>query len=67
MVQGPLLVDARSPHGISVKDEVVIQKLMPGLVLSFHTPRVMSLQSLGMKRGGVEFIMASCILLASLM
>ena len=46
MVQGPLHGDAKSSHGISVKDEAVTQKSMHGLALPFHTLLVMSMQSL---------------------
>ena len=44
----------------------VIQKLMYGLVLPFSTPQSYELAIFRTKRGGVEFIKASCILLASL-
>ena len=46
MAQDPLHGDARSSHSISVEDQVVTQISMHGLVLPFHAPRVMSLQSL---------------------
>ena len=58
--------DARNSHGISVQDESVTQKLMHGLTHHFPTPESYELAISRMKRGGVEFIMASCILLASL-
>ena len=67
MVQDPICVgDVRKSHVISVEDELVIQNLMHGLTLPFPTPKFMSLPSPELKRGGVELIMASCILLASL-
>ena len=50
--------DARNSHSISVEDELVIQKSMHRLALTFPISRT--------KRGGVEFILACCILLASL-
>ena len=37
---------ARSCPGISVEDETVGPKSMHGIVLPFHTPRVINLQSL---------------------
>ena len=43
----------------------VTQKLMHGLVLPFPTPQGYELAISRMKTGGDEFIMASCILLAS--
>ena len=48
---GSLTWDARSSHSISVEDETVTQKLIHGLALPFHAPRVMSLQSLEWREG----------------
>ena len=58
--------DTRNSHSISVEEESVTQKMMHGLVLPFTTPQSCELAISRTKRGGVEFIMASCILLASL-
>ena len=66
MVQVPLHGCTRNSHGISVKDESVTQKLMHRLALLFPAPQSYELAISRMKRGGVEFIMAGCILLASL-
>ena len=57
--------DARNPHSISIKDESVIQKSMHGLVVPFPTPQSYELAISRMKRGGIEFMMAGYILLAS--
>ena len=54
MAQGPLCGDARSSHSISVQGEMVIQKLMHGLVVLSQTPRVMSLQSLEQREVGLN-------------
>ena len=56
--------NARCPCDIIVKDELVTQKFMCGLALPFPTP-CYKLAISRMKRDGVEFIMASCIILAS--
>ena len=58
--------DTRYPHSINVKDESVVQKSMCRLVLPFSFPQSYDLPISRMKRGGVAYIMASCIILASL-
>ena len=58
--------DARNSHSINVEDESVIQKSMHRLALPLPNPHSCELAICRMKRGGVEFIMAGCILLASL-
>ena len=65
--QGPLHEDAMSSHGIHVEDK----RVMPKVDVWSSTP-VSCLQSFEleiskMKRGGVEFVIASCIPQASLM
>ena len=65
IVQGPLHGDARSSHSISVKDKMVAQKSMHSLVLPFHITQSYKLAISRMKRGGIEFIVAGCILQAS--
>ena len=56
--------DARNSHGISVEDESVVQILMHGLALPLPTLQSYELSISRTKQGGVDFIMASCILLA---
>ena len=53
MVQGPI---ASHSCSISIKDESVAQKSMCGLVLLFHAPRVMSLQSLEQTEVGLSLL-----------
>ena len=58
--------DARNSHGINVEDELVIQRSMQWLGLPFPSPKFYDLAISRTKKGGVELIMAGCILLATL-
>ena len=60
------MVAARNSLSISVEDESVIPKSMHKLALPFPTPQGYELTISRMKRGGVEVLVAHCILLASL-
>ena len=66
MVQDPIAWgDARISHSISVEDESVIQKSMHRLAFPRPTPQSYELAISRIKRSGIEFIMAGCILLSS--
>ena len=67
MVQGPIACgDARSSHSISVKDKSVAQNINAWASAPIPALQSYELAISRTKRGGVEFIMAGCILLASL-
>ena len=52
--RGPCVGDARSSHSISIWDEIVIPKIDAWASAPFHTPRVMSLQSLDQREVGLK-------------
>ena len=65
MAQGPFCGDTWNCHGISVEGEMVTQKIDEWATTPVLCPKRYAFAISRMKRGGVEFIIPSCILQAS--